>query len=361
MRSILCGWLALAVLVGAAGPCRAQSLPAYPTKPIRLIVPFEPGGTSEVLARLIGQKMSEYIGQRIVIDTRPGAAGSIGTALTATAPPDGYTLLFTSLSPIVINVNIYKGKLSYDPEKDLAPISVITKVPSVLTVHADFAQRTVKDMIAFAKANPGKLSYGSSGTGSVNHLMGELFKAAAGIDLLHVPYKGAGQGGDGSDVEGGQHGPGSAACRPPPYPKRQVQGSGRDQCKAVSRAARHADDQRVGAAGLRPDRLVLSDGVAGYAPSDHQYDPCGFDQDGHHAPRFGAPARGGGGARADYPRRARQADPRRSEELGQGGGNFRGEAGVTNGTYLITPISFMVLAQNSLLLSHSFWVSALFV
>jgi tripartite-type tricarboxylate transporter receptor subunit TctC len=194
MRSILCGWLALAVLGSTWSLGQAQSYPAYPTKPIRLIVPFEPGGTSEVLARLIGQKMSEHLGQRIVIDTRPGAAGSIGTALTASASPDGYTLLFTSLSPIVINVNMYKGKLPYDPEKDLAPISVITKVPSVLTAHSDFPSRTMKDVIAFAKANPGKLSYGSSGTGSVNHLIGELFKAAAGIDLLHVPYKGAGQG-----------------------------------------------------------------------------------------------------------------------------------------------------------------------
>jgi tripartite-type tricarboxylate transporter receptor subunit TctC len=194
MRSIFCGWLALAVLGSTWSLGQAQSYPAYPTKPIRLIVPFEPGGTSEVLARLIGQKMSEHLGQRIIIDTRPGAAGSIGTALTASASPDGYTLLFTSLSPIVINVNMYKGKLPYDPEKDLAPISVITKVPSVLTAHSDFPERTVKDVLAFAKTNPGKLSYGSSGTGSVNHLIGELFKAAAGIDLLHVPYKGAGQG-----------------------------------------------------------------------------------------------------------------------------------------------------------------------
>jgi tripartite-type tricarboxylate transporter receptor subunit TctC len=194
MRRVLYGLLALLVLGGAWNVCEAQSVPAYPTKPIRMIVPFEPGGTSEVLARLIGTKMSEHIGQRIVIDTRPGAAGSIGTALTANAPPDGYTLLFTSLSPIVINVNMYKGKIAYDPEKDLAPISVITKVPSVLTVHTDAPERSVKDLIAFAKANPGKFSYGSSGTGSVNHLMGELFKASAGVDLLHVPYKGAGQG-----------------------------------------------------------------------------------------------------------------------------------------------------------------------
>lgn len=190
MRSIL--HVALAVsLATICGPTEAQS---YPTKPIRLIVPFAPGGTSEVLGRIIAQKMGEHLGQQIVVDTRPGASGGLGTALTANATPDGYTLLFTSLSPIVINVSVQKGKLPYDPEKDLAPISVITKVPSVLTAQADFPQRTVKDLIAFAKANPGKLSYGSSGTGSVNHLIVELFKSAAGIEMLHVPFKGAGQG-----------------------------------------------------------------------------------------------------------------------------------------------------------------------
>jgi len=190
MRNIL--YVALAVsLATICGATQAQS---YPTKPIRLIVPFAPGGTSEVLGRIIAQKMSEHLGQQIVVDTRPGASGGLGTTLTANATPDGYTLLFTSLSPIVINVSVQKGKLPYDPEKDLAPISVITKVPSVFAVQADFPHRTVKDLIAFAKANPGKLSYGSSGTGSVNHLIVELFKSAAGIEMLHVPFKGAGQG-----------------------------------------------------------------------------------------------------------------------------------------------------------------------
>ena len=167
---------------------------SYPNKPIRLIVPFAPGGTSEVLARMIGQKMGEHLGQTVIIDTRPGASGSLGTGLTARASPDGYTLLFTSLSPIVINVSVSSIKLSYNPEKDLAPISVITKVPSVFTVHSDSSVRTAKDLIATARAAPGKLSYGSSGVGSVNHLIGEMFKAATGVNMLHVPYKGAGQG-----------------------------------------------------------------------------------------------------------------------------------------------------------------------
>jgi len=180
-----------AVLSGVWSTSTAQS---YPNRPIRLIVPFAPGGTSEVLARMIGQKMGDHLGQPVVIDVRPGASGGLGTALTAKASGDGYTLLFTSLSPIVINISVQESKLPYDPQKDLAPVSVITKVPSVLTVHADSPARTVKDFIALAKKNPGKLSYGSSGTGSVNHLIGELFRAAADFQMLHVPYKGAGQG-----------------------------------------------------------------------------------------------------------------------------------------------------------------------
>jgi tripartite-type tricarboxylate transporter receptor subunit TctC len=187
MRVIL--HIALAAIIsGAFSTANAQ---AYPNRPIRLVVPFAPGGTTEVLARLLGQQMGEHLGQQIVVDTRPGASGGLGTAIAAKSAPDGHTLLFTSLSPIVINVSVQEAKLPYDPQKDLAPISLITKVPSVLTVSADSAPRTVKDFIAFARKS-GKLTYGSSGAGGVNHLIGELFKSAAGIDLLHVPYKGAG-------------------------------------------------------------------------------------------------------------------------------------------------------------------------
>lgn len=187
---------ALATAVCAVVPLVSPSSHAqsYPTKPVRMIVPFAPGGTSEVLARMIGQKMGEQLGQTIIVDTRPGASGSLGTGITAAAQPDGYTILFTSLSPVVINVNLRSLKVTYDPQKDLAPISVITKVPSVFTVHGDSALRSIKDLIAAAKASPGKLSYGSSGVGSVNHLIGEMFRLSAGIEVLHVPYKGAGQG-----------------------------------------------------------------------------------------------------------------------------------------------------------------------
>lgn len=183
--------LVSALAVGLASVTAAGAA-SYPTKPIRLIVPFAPGGTTEVLARIIGQKMGEQLGQQIVVDSRPGASGSLGTEIAASAAPDGYTLLLTSLSPIVINVNMNKGKTPYDPQKDLAPVSLITRVPSVFATHQGTAFRSIKDVIAAAKAQPNKISYGSSGAGGVNHLTTELFCVSAGIDLLHIPYKGAG-------------------------------------------------------------------------------------------------------------------------------------------------------------------------
>jgi len=180
--------IAMGALLTASGLSAAQT---YPTKPLRLVVPYAPGGTTEVLARLVAQKMGENLGQQIVIDTRPGGSGTIGTTMVAKAPPDGYTLLWTSLSPIVINVTT-QPSLPYDPQKELAPISLITHVPSVFAVHPSIPARSVKDLIALAKTSPGKVKYGSSGAGGINHLTAELFNAAAEIDMLHVPYKGAG-------------------------------------------------------------------------------------------------------------------------------------------------------------------------
>jgi tripartite-type tricarboxylate transporter receptor subunit TctC len=182
--------LAVALLCSfVAAAAWAQS---YPSRPIRMIVPFAPGGTTEVIARVIAQKMGESLGQQVVVDNRPGAGGSLGTAMAAKAASDGYTLLLTSLSPIVINPTMYASKAQYDPQKDFAPISSIIKVPSVIASHQGGSIRSIKQLIAFAKANPGKLSYGSSGAGGVNHLIAELFRVAAGIELLHIPYKGAG-------------------------------------------------------------------------------------------------------------------------------------------------------------------------
>jgi tripartite-type tricarboxylate transporter receptor subunit TctC len=164
----------------------------YPDRPVRLIVPFAPGGTTDILARILGQRLSENLGQQIVIDSRGGAGGNLGTALAAKAPPDGYTLLLGVISPLAINVSLYGNKLPYNPVRDFAPISLITKVPQVISLHPSVPAKTVQQLIALGKAHPGKLTFGSAGVGTSNHLVGELLNVMTGMKMVHVPYKSAG-------------------------------------------------------------------------------------------------------------------------------------------------------------------------
>jgi len=176
------------VLVGAmVSPLCAQS---YPTKPIRFVLPYPPGGPTDFLGRLIGQKLGERLGQPVVPDNRPGAGGNVGTEVAAKAPPDGYTIaiggLWLSISP-----SLYK-KLNYDPLKDLAPISIVSQSPNLLLVHPSLPVKGLKDLVEYARTNPGKLNFSSSGVGSPLHLAGELFKSLVKIDVVHVPYKGGG-------------------------------------------------------------------------------------------------------------------------------------------------------------------------
>jgi tripartite-type tricarboxylate transporter receptor subunit TctC len=178
----------------AAGLCcvgalarAAEAEQGYPLRPIRVVVPYSPGGSSDTVARIISQKIGEALGQSLVIDNRPGAAGSLGRDIVAKAAPDGYTLLFGD-SPHTINVHVLRH-VPYDPVKDFAPISLVATTPQVLVVHPGIAAQSVRDLIAMAKAEPGKLNYGSGGSGSITHLTGELFKLAAQINLVHVPYK----------------------------------------------------------------------------------------------------------------------------------------------------------------------------
>ena len=162
----------------------------YPTKPIRIIVPFAPGGGTDVTARIVAQPLSEKLGQPVIIENRPGAGTMLGTELTLKSAPDGYTFLIASASH-AINPSLYR-KVNYDPIRDFAPITLAISFPFIIAVHPSVPVRNVKELIAHAKANPGRLTYASSGTGATNHLAGELFKSMAGIDLLHVPYKGGG-------------------------------------------------------------------------------------------------------------------------------------------------------------------------
>ena len=189
-------WMALVALAAGIDATAAE----YPTKPIRLIVPFAPGGSNDIMARITAQKFSESLGQQVIVDNRPGASGIVGTELAAKAPPDGYTLLMMSLT-LTVNPSLYR-KLPYDTVKDLIPISLIASAPLMLVVNPALPVKSVKDLIAYAKANPGKLNFGSGGRGTTPHLAGEMLKAMAGLQMTHVPYKGGGPAL--ADLVGGQ-------------------------------------------------------------------------------------------------------------------------------------------------------------
>ena len=181
--------LCLALLAGTAAlPAFAQA--DYPNKPVRFIVNFPPGGTVDVLTRTVAQKLSERFGQPFVVENRAGAGGNIGAHAVATAAPDGYTLLASPPGPLSINQYLYKD-MSFDPAK-LAPIVLMAGVPNVITARANFPANSVQELIAYAKANPGKVTYGSQGNGSTSHLTGQMFATMTGSDMLHIPFKGEG-------------------------------------------------------------------------------------------------------------------------------------------------------------------------
>jgi tripartite-type tricarboxylate transporter receptor subunit TctC len=161
----------------------------YPTKPIRWIVPYTGGGITDVVTRVVTQKMQGPLGQSIVVDNRPGANSILGSDLAAKAPADGYTMV-TVIAGYAANVTLYQGKLPFDPRKDLVPVSLAGIAPLIMTANPNLPAKDVKELIAHAKANPGKLNFGSSGIGAAAHLTTELFKQTAGIDMVHVPYKG---------------------------------------------------------------------------------------------------------------------------------------------------------------------------
>jgi tripartite-type tricarboxylate transporter receptor subunit TctC len=177
---------ALCMSVVSAPPTFAQ---AYPTKPIRLIAPFPPGGTTDVLSRIIAQKLSDSLGRTVVVENRPGAGGNLGHEVAAKTPPDGYNLVMSSNAALVANPHLYK-RLGFDPLNDFAPISLVAKAGQVLAVHPSVPVRTVKELIALAKASPGRLNFGSGGRGTPAHVGGEIFKSVNGINIIHVPYKG---------------------------------------------------------------------------------------------------------------------------------------------------------------------------
>lgn len=169
----------------------AAAQPAYPTKPVRFIVNFATGGPSDIVARMLSLKLGEMWGKPVVVENVAGFAGNIGAERAAKATPDGYTVLLTGSSPIVINPGLY-DKMPYDPLRDLAPVTQICTIPNLLVIHPAIPAKSVQELVKLAKAQPGQFTFASSGSGSATHLGGELFRARAGIDIQHVPYKGTG-------------------------------------------------------------------------------------------------------------------------------------------------------------------------
>uniref|UniRef100_C5CPB2 ABC transporter substrate-binding protein n=1 Tax=Variovorax paradoxus (strain S110) TaxID=543728 RepID=C5CPB2_VARPS len=180
---------ACAALLGAAPAAQAQG--PFPSKPLMLVVPFPPGGPTDAMARTLAAEMKDRLGQPMIVENRAGAGGNIGADYVARAEADGHTLLFGTSGPLAINASLYR-KISYDPVKSFAPVIQVGYLPNILVVNPALPVKDVKELVAYAKANPGKLSYASSGNGASSHLAGVLFNSVAGTDLQHIPYKGTG-------------------------------------------------------------------------------------------------------------------------------------------------------------------------
>ncbi len=196
--NVTIGWLVAALALACSSFTQAQD---YPNKPVKLIVPFPPGGGTDILARPIAQKLSEKWGQPVIVENRGGAGGNIGTKAAAEAAPDGYTLIFGVLGTHAVNQSLYANP-GFDSTIDFAAITMVANTPNILVVHPSVPAKTMAELIAYAKANPSKLNYASPGNGSPSHLATEIFKSMAGIQLTHVPYKGSGPAM--ADMLGGQ-------------------------------------------------------------------------------------------------------------------------------------------------------------
>lgn len=186
-KKIISGAFLLAITTSTL---HAQTTPTYPNKPIRLVVPFTPGGSTDILARAIGQELSKAWGQSVIIDNVPGAGGSIGAEKVAKAPADGYTLLMGHIGTLAVNPSLYP-KLAYDPVKDFSPVAWVARVPNVLVVHPSVPAKNVKELVALAKSKPGQLNYSTGGNGSAAHLATEYLKMRTETSMLHIPYRGA--------------------------------------------------------------------------------------------------------------------------------------------------------------------------
>jgi tripartite-type tricarboxylate transporter receptor subunit TctC len=247
----------LAAALAAAWPAAAQqpAAGAWPTRPLRIVVPFGPGGSADFVGRLLGQRLTETLGQPVVVENRPGAGAMLGNELVAKSPPDGYTLTIGTLGPFAVNQSLFR-KVPYDSQRDFAPITLTGASSHVLVVHPSMPVKTLGDLVALAKQRPGQLTFASSGIGNATHLTGELFKSMAGVDVVHVPYKGGGAAV--ADLIGG-HVAFSFASMPSAIPHVRA---GRLRALAVAPA------QRVPTAPELP--TVAESGLPGFASEDWQ-------------------------------------------------------------------------------------------
>ncbi len=246
----------------------------YPSKPVRLISPYASGGGSDTLARILGQKLYEAWGQPVVVENRPGAAGTLGAETVARATPDGYTLLVTPSAVLTINPHLY-AKLRYDTFKDFVPVTMASNSPYLLVVHPKIPASSVKELIAYAKMNPGKMNYSSSGNGSSTHLAGVLFNNMAGVEIVHIPYKGAAPAI--VDLLAGNIQMRFSSVVPvlPHVQKRPPARDSHQQSKTIRSVARHAHDRRIRSSGLRRGVVLRSCSACAYAAPHCFQDQCG--------------------------------------------------------------------------------------
>ena len=248
--------------VVAAASCGNAMAQPFPSRPVRLIVTYAPGGSSDLMARVLGQKLTELWGQQVIVESKPGAAGSIGTEFAARQPADGYTFLIGNIQPV--SVNPLLSKVSYSVDKDFVPVSLISTGPNVLVVNAAWQVKSLDEILDYARANPGKLSYGTSGPGSISHLAGEMMKNLTRVNVVEIPYKGSAL----TD-------PGPARPADPVHLFRRAAGDGAHPQRQAARVVHHrraafraaggASDLRCLGAGARGAQLVGRDAARGNA------------------------------------------------------------------------------------------------
>jgi tripartite-type tricarboxylate transporter receptor subunit TctC len=236
-------------------PVQAQQAGGWPSRPVRIVVPFGPGGSADLVARILGQRLTESLGQPVIVENRPGAGAMLGNELVAKSPPDGYTLTIGTLGPFAVNQSLFR-KVPYDSQRDFAPVTLTGASSHVLVVHPSMPVKSMAELIALARQRPGQLTFASSGIGNATHLTGELFKSMAGVDVVHVPYKGGGAAV--ADLIGGHVGF-SFASMPSAMPHVRA---GKLRALAV------APGQRVSTAPELP--TVAESGLPGFASEDWQ-------------------------------------------------------------------------------------------